>query len=214
MRAVVRGGKTFPQPQTTAARAVMPAQLNELQHRAGSPPTTQAESIAQTPNYARELRAVGQELEKRGFTKFNLKCSGDAYFVWSTEDCSRIGANSAAIHATRARDANPPQADTKVLLDRIAGVLFNATDVKRLELAGIAERRQKIAASNGRRLSHLLRTVGEQVYRRNQRLLALAWQDGQISVVIENPRGRREINVLRTDNLYDLWVRMYLRRSH
>jgi len=33
-------------------------------------------------------------------------------------------------------------------------------------------------------------------------------------VVIETPHGRKEIDVFRPDNLYDLWVRMYLKRDN
>jgi hypothetical protein len=101
----------------------------------------------------------------------------------------------------------------KAFVDRIAGVLFDTDDLKRLEREGIEARRRPTAGTHGRRLSHLLRTVGEEVYRRNQRLLAVSWQEQQIAVVAENAGGGREINVMRTDQLYDLWVRMYLRRQ-
>jgi hypothetical protein len=150
-------------------------------------PLVGKEMLAQGPNYARELRVVGQELEKRRFSRFNLKCSDDSYVVWSTE-------------------VSAPFAP-------VARILFSPGDVKRLEREGVQSRQGKNGVSNGRRLSHLLRTVGEQVYRRNQRLLAVAWHESEISVVAENSRGRSEINVLRTDNIYDLWVRMYLQRS-
>jgi hypothetical protein len=64
------------------------------------------------------------------------------------------------------------------------------------------------------RLSQLLRTVGEQVYTSGQRMLAIAWRQRQISIVVQNAAGRCTMDVLRSDNLYDLWVRMYLKRSN
>jgi hypothetical protein len=33
-------------------------------------------------------------------------------------------------------------------------------------------------------------------------------------MVVETPRGKKEIDVFRPDNLYDLWVKMYLRRDN
>jgi hypothetical protein len=172
------------------------------------------ESNAQRPNYARELRTIGQALETRRFSRFNLKCFSDSYFVWSTENLIQF----AGAAALRRQSGGAPEpggsADpaVKALLDRIAGVLFDTDDLKRLEREGIEARRRATTGSNGRRLSHLLRTIGEEVYRRNQRLLALSWQEEKIAVVAQNAGGGRELNVLQTDHLYDLWVRMYLRR--
>jgi hypothetical protein len=190
VRAVLRGIKTFPRAQRMTARARLSEssrRLHSSAERMTATPPLGNEMRAQRPNYARELRVIGQELEKRRFSRFNLKCSDDSYFVWSTE-------------------ASAPFAP-------IARILFRPGDVKRLEREAVQSRQGKNGISNGRRLSHLLRTVGEQVYRRNQRLLAVAWQEPEISVVAENARGRSELNILRTDNIYDLWVRMYLQRS-
>jgi hypothetical protein len=60
----------------------------------------------------------------------------------------------------------------------------------------------------------LLRTVGDLVSERGERLLGIAWQELSISVVVETSNGRKEIDVFRPDNLYDLWVRMYLKRDN
>src|SRR5262249_24994729 len=47
-----------------------------------------------------------------------------------------------------------------------------------------------------------------------ERLLGISWQDFSISVVVETTQGQRQIDVFRPDNVYDLWVRMYLRRDN
>jgi hypothetical protein len=212
VRAVVRGMKNSSPWRRTAIRAQPPQKLDDSNDaaRGTAPARAAGEAPVQRANYSRELRAIGQELERRGFTTFNLKCSGDGYFVWSTEI---IRSSQPSEAGTRSSYRNPDNPTTKMLIDRIVGVLFDPGTIARLERAGMQNRRRGSGASNGRRLSHLLRTVGEQVYRRNQRLLAIAWQENQISVVAEGARGRREISVLRSDNLYDLWVRMYLQRS-
>ncbi len=220
VRAVVRGSKSFSPARRKRVPAGPAVNSNEAQDsaRGTTSPPARSEALAQRANYPRALRAIGQELEKRRFTTFNLKCSDESYFVWSTETFVASSQSDAASNQdgsdTQSGQRHPDDPGSKLFLDRIVGFLFNAADVKRLEHEGIENRRQKSAVSNGRRLSHLLRTVGEQVYRRNQRLLAISWQDRQFSVVAESVSGRREINVLRTDNLYDLWVRMYLQRSH
>jgi hypothetical protein len=221
MRAVVRGRKTFPPRKRTQVRARLPEtpKAPQLGPESTAPvPPNGKEMLAQRPNYARELRAIGQELERRRFTLFNLKCSDGSYFVWSTENIAQFAPTSAANgvgwNTWQSDYGSPDDPATKMLLDRVVGVLFNRDEVNRLERDGVQNRRRVTGVTNGRGLSHLLRTIGDQVYRRNQRLLAIAWQERQISVVAENVRGGRELNVLRTDNLYDLWVRMYLQRSH
>ena len=60
----------------------------------------------------------------------------------------------------------------------------------------------------------LLRTVGAVIGQRRERLLGISWQDFSISVVVETTQGQRQIDVFRPDNVYDLWVRMYLRRDN
>jgi hypothetical protein len=176
-----------------------------------------SEAPGREANYPRDLRAIGQELEKRGFKAFNLKCSADAYFVWSAETIASSGTSDPASTASRSgappNYGNPSDPATKMLLDRIVGFHFTAAQIEGLESKGRQNRRHGSGTSERTRLSHLLRTVGEQVYRRKQRLLAIAWRDRQISVVTETAAGPC-MDVLRSDNLYDLWVRMYLKRSH
>lgn len=221
VRAVVRGMKhSSARPRTNKPSGAM-QRANDFHGAAplSAPSATRGcEAPAQPVNYPRDLRAIGQELEKRRFTTFNLKCSGDAYFVWSTEmiapsPLSDLASTKGESGAQSCYD-NADDPAMKMLLDRIVGFQFNADEVERLERQGVQNRRQERGVSNGGRLSHLLRTVGEQVYRRNQRLLAIAWQERRIGVVAETVGGRCEMNVLRSDNLYDLWVRMYLQRSH
>jgi hypothetical protein len=219
VRAVLRGEKNAPPRRSRRATAGALRRAHDFHGAAtltAPSPAQGGESLTPPANYPRDLRVIGQELEKRRFTTFNLKCSDDAYFVWSTEmmapshmsDLESVVGESSARHRYTKQD-DPAM---EMLIDRIVGFQFDADKVKRLEREGVRNRRCD-GSSDGRRLSHLLRTVGEQVYLRKQRLLAIAWQEHQIGVVAETATGRREINILRSDNLYDLWVRMYLQRS-
>jgi hypothetical protein len=168
-------------------------------------------TTARRPNYPRDLRAIGQELERRGFKTFNLKCSADGYFVWSTETL-QSGDHTDGDGSPNGQDIVRDTA-TKMLLDRIVGFQFTTVQIERLEQRGLGNRRRAMGLTERGRLSQLLRTVGEQVYTKGQRLLAIAWRERQISVVTQNAAGRCTMDVLRSDNLYDLWVRMYLKRS-
>jgi hypothetical protein len=220
VRAVLRGRNYSARPRTNKPAGML-QRANDFHgtERLNAPSATRdSEAFAQPANYPRDLRAIGQELEKRRFTTFNLTCSGDAYFVWSTEIIASPRLNDLAStegeSGAQFRNGNTDDPAMKLLLDRLVGFQFNADEVERLERQGVQNRRQESGVSNGSHLSHLLRTVGEQVHRRNQRLLAIAWQARRIGVVAETVGGRCEMKILRSDNLYDLWVRMYLQRSH
>lgn len=220
VRAVL-GGKKNLAPRKTAHSLIRPLHRANDFHGAAALSGNVTAHTAHAPspprNYPRDLRAIGQELEKRRFTMFNLKCSGDAYFVWSTENMAPPASHdrgySQGDSETPMRLENPDDPNLQMLLDRIVGFHYSADDIARVDREGMRNRRHRSDATDGRRLSHLLRTVGEQVYRRRQRLLAVAWQGQQIGVVSETVKGRREMNVLRPDRIYDLWVKMYLRRS-
>jgi hypothetical protein len=183
----------------------------------GAAARSEAAAAGARPNYPQELRAIGQELERRGFTTFNLRLSGEGYFVWSTEPLEASAleypVESASPNSVTVGRDSARGAATKRLLDRIVGFHFTARQIERLEQSGRQDRQQLSGTTAGRRLSHSLRTVGEQIHRRGQRLLAIAWREREISVVTKARDGRCSMDVLRPDNIYDLWVRMYLQRS-
>jgi hypothetical protein len=91
---------------------------------------------------------------------------------------------------------------------------YSLRDIERIEYESRGQRRRKTGTIDGHSVSQLLRTAGAVVAQRQERLLAISWQDFSISIVVETAQGERRIDVFRPDNLYDLWVRMYLRREH
>jgi hypothetical protein len=176
-------------------------------------------------NYSRHLRVIGQDLEHFQFDAFNIECRADGYLVWVKPDAlfdidppllraskSRLQKLWRSKLLNRAADrgegftgapARPP--------DRLR---YTAEDLERMEQEHRSRRGPQSPAPDGHALSQMLRTVGDFVDRRGERLLGIAWQKQSISIVAETPQGRKEIDIFRPDNLYDLWVRMYLRREH
>jgi len=89
---------------------------------------------------------------------------------------------------------------------------FDSDDIVRIERDGISQRSQYFHPVDGRKLSHLLRTLGAHVERSGRRLMGIHWRETSVGVIVES-RGRCRVEPIRTDILYDLWVRMYLRRA-
>ncbi len=175
-------------------------------------------------DYACHLRAIGQDLENLRLTRFNLECSGNLYLVWPRTDNVDSPPLTSLLANRRFRklwtDRVQPRSQgreeyvTVSPLRRMKRYSYTPREIESIEQAGRRRRRLDSAASDGHSLSQLLRTVGALVNQRNQRLLGISWEEVAVNVVFENDRGQREIEVFRPDHLYDLWVRMYLRRNN
>jgi hypothetical protein len=176
-------------------------------------------------DYARHLRAIGQDLENLHLTTFNLEYVGDSYLVWVRSDDQTENNNPLfRISKNRLqklwRNKMPPRTlgheEPSPLSTTQTGkrLRYAIPELDRIEREQRARRRQQSGNADGHCLSQLLRTVGDLVSQRGNRLLGIAWQELSVSVVIETPHGRKEIDVFRPDNLYDLWVRMYLKRDN
>jgi hypothetical protein len=175
-------------------------------------------------DYPRHLRVIGQDLENLRLKTFNLECTGDAYLIWSSSaktdpeehPLSRLSKNrlqklwknksQPRSHGHEERFTLPSSLPTK-------RYRYSFRDIERMEYESKSRRRRK-TITDGHSLSQLLRTVGAVVAQRRERLLGISWLDFSISVVVETTQGQRQIDVFRPDNLYDLWVRMYLRRDN
>jgi hypothetical protein len=184
-----------------------------------------AENFFSTVDYARHLRVIGQDLERLRLEAFNLECTGDTYLIWSRpggtglEDSalSRLSKNRLKkLWKNKSRTHSYGQEELVTLPSSLQAkrYRYSFSDIDRMEHESRSRRYRKPAIADGHSLSQLLRTVGAIVGQRHQRLLGISWQDFSVSVVVETPQGGREIDVFRPDNLYDLWVRMYLRRDN
>ena len=176
-------------------------------------------------DYARHLRAIGQDLENLHLSAFNLECTGSAYLVWVRSDEQSESSNPLfRISRNRLqklwRNKIPPrvlgQEEPYKLPSAETGkrLRYSVTELDRIEREQRARRRQQSGTADGHSLSQLLRTIGDLAGQKNERLLGVSWQELSVSMVVETPEGRKEIDVFRTDNLYDQWVRMYLRRDN
>jgi hypothetical protein len=179
------------------------------------------ESKITPADYSRHLRAIGQDLEALRFSQFNLEFTGDAYLVWIKSDNGDSPQPVLRINKNRLqklwRDRTPPRRLGHQEFFPIGSgrrLRYSVQELDRIEREHRAQRRRESGHADGHSLSQLLRTVGDFLEQRRDRLLGIAWQELSVSVVLETTEGRKEIEVFRPDNLYDLWVRMYLKRQN
>ena len=186
--------------------------------------TASAEESLSPADYTRHLRVIGQDLEALRLRTFNLECTADGYLVWSPSPAKDGGGTSLSrLSKNRLQKLwkNKPQGEPSGQQERFSPssvsmkrYRYSLSDIERMEHESRNRRRPRNGMTDGHSVSQLLRTIGAIVGQRRERLLGISWQDFSISVVVENAFGQREIDVYRPDNIYDLWVKMYLRRDH
>jgi hypothetical protein len=175
-------------------------------------------------DYPRHLRVIGQDLETLQLKTFNLECTEDSYLVWSRSSAAEEETNPlSGLGKNRLQKLwkNKSQPRLRAQEERFTGTSsvkakryrYCLRDIERMEYES-RSRRRKSGITDGHSLSQLLRTIGAMVGQRHERLLGISWQDFSINIVVETTQGQRKIDVFRPDNLYDLWVRMYLRRDN
>jgi hypothetical protein len=225
MNKIIRGIRRTTSPLRRAALRL--AAVTNSQQTINSEAQRQVEGVEKSLSpldYPRHLRVIGQDLESLRLKTFNLECVGDSYLVWSpsgTADgevhpLSGLSKNRLQkLWKNKSQSRSHGQEEHFTLPSSLPTkrYRYSIRDIDRMEYES-RSRRQKSSITDGHSLSQLLRTVGALVGQRRERLLGVCWQDFAISVVVETSQGQRQIDVFRPDNLYDLWVRMYLRRDN
>ncbi|HXV78624.1 MAG TPA: hypothetical protein VEG60_01975 [Candidatus Binatia bacterium] len=223
---IIRGIRRTVSPLRRAALRLASIKNHERATGSETPNRLQEEEEPLSPvDYSRHLRVIGQELETLRLKTFNLECMGDAYLVWSPSGMvdseghtpSHLGKNPLQkLWKKKSQSRSHGQVEHLTLppSQRTKRYSYSLRDIESMEYESRRQRHRKPSITDGHSLSQLLRTAGAVVGQRRERLLAISWQELSISIVVETAKGQRQIDVFRPDNLYDLWVRMYLRRNH
>jgi hypothetical protein len=176
-------------------------------------------------DYSRHLRAIGQDLENLHLSSFNLEFTGNAYLVWLRADSQPENASPRfRISRSRLQKLWRNKIQPTVLGHEESYTLpsaqtgrrlrYSVQDLDRIEREQRARRRDQSGSADGHTLPQLMRSVGDLIGQKGERLLGVSWQELSVSTVVETAEGRKEIEVYRPDNLYDHWVKMFLRRDN
>jgi hypothetical protein len=172
--------------------------------------------------YVQSLRSIGQALELLKVEDFDLEIEGEAFLV----RCS----------LPRPEETDAGATGQAGLLQHIWGVLpletrlelnisvtgdFTANDVDlhyslkdlgRLDEEGKAKR-GTMKQMGAPRLSHFLRSVGDYVKQKHGRLQKISRRADSITIEYETPAGEKNEEVLSTAELYELGVRLSMKRA-
>lgn len=161
-------------------------------------------------SYAKELRAVGQALEKFKFSAFNLERREGIYTIRGTVSAD-LAATYSIIQLVREivrggksrRKANQP-----------VELSYSQTEIENLDAQERAKRAHSDKLPDPYGISQILRGVGAFLdHRQAVSLATISYQDRWVTVLFNSDDGRTEQEKQDLDYFYDYWVKMYLRRS-
>ena len=166
-------------------------------------------------SYSRPLRAIGQALEVLRIDAFDLRTEGDDYIVHS--EPKRPSRESASrnflqnlVEKVWGTEDQPKLAGSPPDVERLR---YTPSDIAWLEREGQLRRGDPNAMPDSQRTSQVLRVIGDYLDRKYARSFRISWSVPSVVISYETREGGRQRDILQLDTLYDLGVRMYLRRS-
>ena len=179
--------------------------------------------MAEMTGYAQPLRAIGQALEVLNIQAFEMEAADDKFFVRGTvgdvntnrskqkyrESKIRAvwGALTESAYADHQEDSRSGKAGRRSI-----DLYYTLLDVERLEGAGRARRGNSEAMADATSLSQILRCVGGYLSKKSASLIKVTRETQLVTVEYETSLGSRMKETFSAQDLYDLWVGMYLQR--
>ena len=157
-------------------------------------------------SYAQSLRVIGQALETLRINAFALEKDGDNYIVrdWEPSFLKNIAAE-----IWRLGDSGQTPFTDKKSGDLL---MYDSSDIGRLEATGRARRGSK-KLQDTYKISSGLRIVGDYLDKNRAVAFNIWWSIESVRVRYQTPAGDSKERTFTVQNLQDLIVGMYLRRS-
>ena len=159
-----------------------------------------------TLSYSQSLRAIGQALEALRIHTFTLEKAGEKYIVRNWE-LSFLKSITEEVWGAGDSDEilSIPGKPTESLI-------YTSSDANRLETLG-RSRRGSDSGQKSHNLSFSLRVVGDYLDRHKAVAFDLSWARHSVTVKYQTLADRHKEANFTVQNLHDLGVGMYLRRS-
>lgn len=161
-------------------------------------------------SYAQSLRTIGASLEARGISKFDLEKQGENYTL-------RLVANQPATEGSFLKkiaqllciSAKEPIDPAAVAQSRC----YTPSDISRLAIQQQSRHGGLSAMPDAHKLAQVLRVAGDHLDRKEANAFTISMSGDSLSVVYKTEGGHQMQESFTIENLYDLAVHMYLRRS-
>lgn len=166
------------------------------------------------PDFAKELRALGQALEKFQFSAFDLELKNGLYLVIGrTGTTDRIKFSFSRLLRELLHNIMPRTTFT-YSQDQM-DLTFSPEEIQQFDERGKGKRQDPNKMPDPYSISQILRGAGSYLDNRDAaRLSSISLRDKWMTVAYESVDGRLEQAKQDLEYFYDFWVKMYMRRSN
>lgn len=172
------------------------------------------EAQADSQNFARQLRALGQALERFSFSAFDLELRSGTYLVTGTA----ISTENIKFSFSRFVRELLRGSSAKAIVtcdDSQVDLRFSPEEIERFEERGKVRRQDPSKMPDPYSLSQILRGAGSYLDNRDvTTLMGISLKGKWVTVSYQTVEGRLEQAQQDLEYFYDYWVKMYLRRSN
>jgi hypothetical protein len=188
---------------------------SEIVIAAGSGSSAKAyEAQADSQNFARQLRALGQALERFSFSAFDLELRSGTYWVTGTT-ISTENIKFSFSRFVRELLRGSSAAARVACSDSQVDLHFSPEEIERFEERGKVRRQDSGKMPDPYSISQILRGAGSYLDNHNVTTLrGISLKGKWVTVSYQTPEGRLEQAQQDLEYFYDYWVKMYLRRSN
>jgi hypothetical protein len=159
--------------------------------------------------HSKSLRVIGQSLEAAKIPTFELEADGPNYVVKS--ELLTATREWVLRHALSRYDFSERTARQSTV---IHSVRFNPADISRLDKQAQMQRRSSSCPPEGyRRMSQLMRTLGDQFDRMKASAFQISWVSDSVSVAFQLPDGEIDSRTYTAEKLQQLGSSSRILRS-
>lgn len=165
-------------------------------------------------DFAKDLRALGQALEKFQFSAFDLELKSGLYVVTGRAVTTEPIKFSFSRFLRELFHGTLPRTTLTYSQDQM-DLTFSPEEIHQFDARGKGKRQDPNKMPDPYSISQILRGAGSYLDNRDVATLsAISLRDKWVTVVYESVDGRMEQAKQDLEYFYDYWVKMYMRRSN
>lgn len=189
------------------------AEINSVEER-DTAVEANGTSGADVRRFAKQLRALGQALEKFKFSAFDLELKSGIYVVTGRAvTADRIKFSFARFLRELFQGATPRT--TLTYAQNQMGLRFSPDEIEQFDARGKVKRQDSSKMPDPYSISQILRGAGSYLDNRDVATLsAISLRGKWVTVTYQSAAGRLEQAKQDLEYFYDYWVKMYMRRSN
>jgi len=166
--------------------------------------------------FAKELRALGQAIEKFSFSTFNLQIDSGIYVVTgrATSPLENVKFSFSRFVRELLQGADPTSAVMTTAVGQI-DLRFSPEEIEKFDVRGRVKRLDADKMPDPYSISQILRGAGSYLDNRDvTNLVGITLKERWVTVSYQTAEGRLEQAKQDLEYFYNYWVKMYMRRSN